>query len=120
MKKVFNILFLFIMTFSLITPFNINKANAIASSFTRAYINATELGPRTCPSTSCDRVRHDEGGIIWLYRPRVVEVIGYSGDWAQIKFNYYGFTYTGFILQKYLGDKQTYNIDMNYVQSLRN
>ncbi len=120
MKKVFNILFLFIMTFSLITPFNINKANAIASSFTRAYINATELGPRTCPSTSCDRVKHDEGGTIWLYRPRVVEVIGYSGDWAQIKFNYYGFTYTGYILQKYLGNKQTYNIDMNYVQSLRN
>ena len=121
MKKIMSFLLFFVMIFSLFTPITkIEKVNAISSSFTRAYINATELGPRTCASTSCDRVRHDEGGIIWLYRPRVVEVIGYSGDWAQIKFNYYGFTYTGFILQKYLGDKQTYNIDMNYVQSLRN
>ena len=89
------------------------------TSYTYAYINATELGPRTCPSTSCSRVTSDENRTIWLYRPRVVEVIDYSGDWAKIRFNWYGFTYEGYILQKYLGDKKVFTLDENYKNTLR-
>ena len=119
MKKVNVFLLSFIMLLSCILPFVPTKVNAMATSYTYAYIDATELGPRTCPSTNCGRVYHDEGGIIWLYRPRVVEVIGYSGSWAQIKWNYWGFTYTGYILQEYLGNKKTVTLDQNYANSLR-
>ncbi len=119
MKKISTYLLSFVMLLSCVLPFVPDKVNAMASTYTYAYIDATELGPRTCPSTSCGRVYHDEGGIIWLYRPRVVEVIGYSGSWAQIKWNYWGFTYTGYILQEYLGNKQTVNLDQNYANSLR-
>ena len=119
MKKINTYLLSFVMFLSCILPFIPTKVNAIATTYTYAYIDATELGPRTCPSTNCGRVYHDEGGIIWLYRPRVVEVIGYSGAWAQIKFNYWGFTYTGYILQEYLGNKQTVTLDQNYANTLR-
>lgn len=119
MKKISYYLLSIVMFLSCIIPFVPTKVNAIASSYTYAYIDATDLGPRTCPSTNCDRVYHDEGGIIWLNRPRVVEVIGYSGEWAQIKWNYWGFTYTGYILQEYLGNKQTVTLDQNYANTLR-
>jgi len=119
MKKINVSLLCFVMLLSCVLPFIPTKVNAMASSYTYAYIDATELGPRTCPSTSCGRVYHDEGGIIWLYRPRVVEVIGYSGSWAQIKWNYWGFTYTGYILQEYLGNKKTVTLDQNYANTLR-
>ena len=119
MKKINTYLLSFIMLLSCILPFVPTKVNAMANTYTYAYIDATELGPRTCPSTSCGRVYHDEGGIIWLYRPRVVEVIGYSGSWAQIRWNYWGFTYTGYILQEYLGNKKTVTLDQNYANSLR-
>ena len=88
-------------------------------NYTYAYINATELGPRTCPSTSCSRVYSDEGRIIWLYRPRTVEVLEYTGEWAKIRWNWYGFTYEGYILQKYLGNAQTVALDQNYANTLR-
>ena len=119
MKKVNAYILSLIMFLSCIIPFFPSKVEAMATSYTYAYIDATELGPRTCPSTSCGRVYHDEGGIIWLYRPRVVEVIGYSGSWAQIKFNYWGFTYTGYILQEYLGNKKTVTLDQNFANQLR-
>ena len=119
MKKINIYLLVFVMILSCILPFVPTKVNAMANTYTYAYIDATELGPRTCPSTDCGRVYHDEGGIIWLYRPRVVEVIGYSGSWAQIKWNYWGFTYTGYILQEYLGNKKTVTLDQNYANSLR-
>ena len=119
MKKFNTYLLSLVMFLSCILPFIPTKVNAIANTYTYAYIDATELGPRTCPSVNCDRVHHDEGGIIWLYRPRVVEVIGYSGNWAQIKWNYWGFTYTGYILQEYLGNKKTVTLDQNYANSLR-
>ena len=119
MKKISTYLLSFIMFLSCVLPFVPSKVEAMASTYTYAYIDATELGPRTCPSTNCGRVYHDEGGIIWLYRPRVVEVIGYSGSWAQIKWNYWGFTYTGYILQEYLGNKKTVTLDQNYANSLR-
>ena len=89
-------------------------------NYTYAYINATELGPRTCPSTSCSRVYSDENRIIWLYRPRVVEVLEYTGEWAKIRWNWYGFTYDGYILQKYLGDVRSVALDDNYSNMLRN
>ncbi len=119
MKKINTYFLSIIMFLSCILPFIPTKVNAMATTYTYAYIDATELGPRTCPSTNCGRVYHDEGGIIWLYRPRVVEVIGYSGSWAQIRFNYWGFTYTGYILQEYLGNKKTVTLDQNYANTLR-
>ena len=121
MKKINTIIFTLIMLFSCFIPLfsNIDKVEAMVSSYTYAYIDAIDLGPRSCPSTSCDRIYDDEGYIIWMDRPRTVEVIGYSGDWAQIKFNFWGFTYTGYVLQKYLGNKQTVTLDENYANSLR-
>ena len=114
MKK---ILLVLISIFMILLPYNIVKAEG--KSYTYAYIDATELGPRQCPSTSCNRVYSDEGNIIWLYRPRVVEVIDYSGSWAKIRFNWYGFTYEGYILQEYLGNKTIVNLDENYANELR-
>ena len=119
MKKINTYLLSFVMLLSCILPFIPSKVEALANSYTYAYIDATELSVRTCPSTSCNRIVHDEGGTIWLYRPRVVEVIGYSGSWAQIKWNYWGFTYTGYILQEYLGNKKTVTLDQNYANTLR-
>ena len=114
MKKVLVVLISLCMVF---LPFKSVKAEN--KTYTYAYINATELGPRTCPSTSCNRVYSDENNIIWLYRPRVVEVLEYSGEWAKIKWNWYGFSYTGYILQKYLGDVKQVNLDENYANTLR-
>ncbi|MBO5530202.1 MAG: cadherin-like beta sandwich domain-containing protein [Bacilli bacterium] len=119
MKKINAYLLSLVIVLSCVLPFIPTNVKAMASTYTYAYIDATELGPRTCPSTNCGRVYHDEGGIIWLYRPRVVEVIGYSGSWAQIKWNYWGFTYTGYILQEYLGNKRTVTLDQNYANELR-
>jgi len=119
MKKINAYLLSFVILLSCVLPFIPTDVKAMANTYTYAYIDATELGPRTCPSTNCGRVYHDEGGIIWLYRPRVVEVIGYSGSWAQIKWNYWGFTYTGYILQEYLGNKRTVTLDQNYANELR-
>ena len=119
MKKISTYLLSLVMFLSCILPFIPNKVEAMASTYTYAYIDATELSVRTCPSTSCNRIVHDEGGTIWLYRPRVVEVIGYSGSWAQIKFNYWGFPYSGYILQEYLGNKKTVTLDTNYANTLR-
>ena len=121
MKKINSIIFSLLMVFSCFIPLfsNIKRVEAMVSSYTYAYIDAIDLGPRSCPSTSCDRIYDDEGYTIWMDRPRTVEVIGYSGDWAQIKFNFWGFTYTGYVLQKYLGNKQTVTLDENYANSLR-
>ena len=119
MKKINITILSLIMFLSCIIPFVPSKVEAMASSYTYAYIDATDLGPRSCPSVNCGRTYHDEGGIIWLDRPRVVEVIGYSGSWAQIKWNYWGFTYTGYILQEYLGNKKTVTLDQNYANTLR-
>lgn len=119
MKKFNNIILSFIILLSCILPFIPYNASAMVTSFTYAYIDATDLGPRTCPSTNCDRTYHDEGGIIWLDRPRAVEVIGQSGAWSQIKWNYWGFTYTGYVLTEYLGNKQTVTLDQSFANSLR-
>ena len=118
MKKIFKTILAIIVLFSAFTPF-INNTKAMASTYTYAYINATELGVRSCASTNCDRIKHDEGGTIWLYRPRVVEVLSTSGDWSKIRFNYWGFTYEGYVMNKYLGDKKTVNLDNNYANQLR-
>lgn len=119
MKKFNNILLSFIILLSCILPFIPYNARAMVTSFTYAYIDATDLSVRSCPSTDCSRIVHDEGGTICLYRPRAVEVIGQSGSWSQIKFNYYGFTYTGYVLTEYLGNKQTVTLDQNFANNLR-
>ncbi|MBR2712836.1 MAG: cadherin-like beta sandwich domain-containing protein [Bacilli bacterium] len=121
MKKINSIIFILLMVFSCFIPLfsNVKKVEAMVSSYTYAYIDAIDLGPRSCPSTDCSRIYDDEGYIIWMDRPRTVEVIGYSGDWAKIKFNFWGFTYTGYVLQKYLGNKKTVTLDENYANSLR-
>ena len=113
MKKMLSFLTIF-CTFFL----SLNTVKA-ETRYIYAYINATDLGPRTCASTSCSRVYSDEGNIIWLNRPRTVEVLEYTNDWAKIKFNWYGFTYEGFILQKYLGNVQELILDENYMNTLR-
>ena len=118
MKRIVKIIMSLIIIFSVFTPF-INSPKALSDSFTFARINATDLSVRTCPSTDCERIKHDEGKTIWIDRPRAVEVIGNAGDWSQIRFNYWGFTYTGYVMNKYLTDRQTVNLDQNYANELR-
>ncbi|MBR2603537.1 MAG: cadherin-like beta sandwich domain-containing protein [Bacilli bacterium] len=118
MKKTVKIIMSLIILFSVFTPF-INTSKAMAERYTYAYINATDLSVRACPSTDCERIKHDEGKTIWLDRPRVVEVLATSGDWSQIRFNYWGFTYTGYVMNKYLGNKQTYTLNQDYANELR-
>ena len=118
MKRISKIIMALIILFSVFTPLT-NISKAMATTYTYAFIDATELGVRSCPSTNCDRIKHDEGGTIWLYRPRVVEVLNTSGGWSQIKFNYWGFTYTGYVKTEYLGCKFTFNMDNNYANELR-
>lgn len=120
MKKTFKVIFVFITVFSMLIPFsNSNKVNALQEYYTYAYINATDLSVRTCPSTNCSRIQHDEHRDIYLDRPRTVEVIEPAGDWSKIRFNYWGFTYEGYVANKYLGAKFTHTIDQNYANELR-
>ena len=98
------------------------KVYAMTSSFTYAYINATDLSVRSCPSTdtnACPRLVDGEGDTIWLNRPRAVEVIGTEGSWSKIRFNYWGYTFEGFVYTEYLGNIKTYTLDQNYANTLR-
>ncbi len=122
MKKLVNYFLSFLMMISLIVPFIPLKVYAMETSFTYAYIDATDLSVRSCPSTdtnACPRLRDGEGDTIWLNRPRAVEVIGREGDWSKIRFNYWGYTFEGFVYTSYLGNITTYTLDQNYANSLR-
>ena len=122
MKKTVNYFLSFLMLISLIVPLIPYKAYAMASSFTYAYIDATDLSVRRCPSTdtnACPRLVDGEGDTIWLNRPRAVEIIGTEGSWSKIRFNYWGYTYEGFVYTEYLGNRKTYNLDQNYANTLR-
>ncbi len=123
MKKLANIFLSFLMLISLVIPFIPYNVYALQSSYTYAYIDETELSVRSCPSTDqsvCPRLKDCDGDTIWLWRPRVVEVIGTEGDWSKIRFNYWGYTYEGYVYTHYLGGIQTYNLDQNYANSLKN
>ena len=118
MKKISKIIMILIILFSMFTPV-INRVEALDSTYTYAYIDATELSVRSGPGTNYSRIKHDEGRDIYLDRPRAVEVIGTSGEWSKIRFNYWGFTYEGYVYTKYLGAKYTHTIDQNYANTLR-
>ncbi len=118
MKKISKIIISLIIVFSVCTP-AINSVEALDTTYTYAYIDATELSVRSGPGTNYSRIKHDEGRDIYLDRPRAVEVIGTSGEWSKIRFNYWGFTYEGYVYTKYLGSKYTHTIDQNYANTLR-
>ena len=121
MKKLVNYFLSFLMLISLIVPFIPYKVYAMSSSFTIAYINATDLSVRSCASTNtdyCPRLKDGDGDTIWLYEPRAVEVIGTEGSWSKIRFNYWGYTYEGFVYTEYLGGITTYNLDQSYANQL--
>ena len=64
MKKIIKITLTVFIFLSCVLPYiNPIKVKALQSTYTYAYIDTDDLSTRTCPSTSCDRVRHDEGGI---------------------------------------------------------
>ena len=122
MKKFVKSLLCFAMLFYVIFAFYPSNVKAMVSSFTYAYIDATELSVRSCPSTNvsvCPRLVDREGDTIWLNRPRAVEVVGYDSNWARIKFSYWGYEYEGYIYTEYLGNITTYNLDNNYANTLR-
>ena len=122
MKKSFKLFLCFLMIISLIVPFLPTKVYAMANSFTIAHINTTVLSVISCPSTDfsiCQRLVDCDGDTIWLYEPRSVEVIGTSGSWSNIRFNYWGYTYEGFVYTEYLSGITTYNLDQNYANELR-
>ena len=123
MKKLVNYFLSFLMFFSLVVPLIPEKVYAMQTTYTYAYIDETELSVRSCPSTNtdqCPRLKDCDGDTIWLWRPRVVEVIGKEGDWSKIRFNYWGYTYEGYVYTHYLGGMQTYTLDQNYANQLRN
>ena len=122
MKKFVKSLLCFVMLFYVIFAFYPYDVKAMSSSFTYAYIDATELSVRSCPSTNvsvCPRLTDREGDTIWLNRPRAVEVLGYDSDWARIKFSYWGYEYEGYIYTEYLGSITTYTLDNSYANTLR-
>ena len=119
MKKVNKVFLTILVFFSCFSSFIFpNTVKALASTYTYAYVNTDDLLTRTCPSTSCAEVRHDEGGIIYLNNPRVVEILEFSGNWAKVRYNYWGFTYTGYMWKDYLGGIKTVTLDANYANSL--
>ncbi|MBR4830167.1 MAG: cadherin-like beta sandwich domain-containing protein [Bacilli bacterium] len=118
MKKISKIIMTLIIVFSMFTP-AINSIQALDTTYTYAYIDATDLSVREGPGTNYARIKHDEGRDIYLDRPRAVEVIGTSGEWSKIRFNYWGFTYEGYVYTRYLGSKYTHTIDQNYANTLR-
>lgn len=122
MKK-FGIYFLSLITLlSYIIPFIPSNAFAMASNFTYAYIDATDLSVRSCKNTDtkeCPRLVDKEGETIWLNRPRVVEVINYDNTWARIRFKHWGYVYEGYVYTSYLGNKKKVNLDQNYANDLR-
>ncbi|MBQ3475023.1 MAG: cadherin-like beta sandwich domain-containing protein [Bacilli bacterium] len=119
MKKLTKITLSVLVILSCVLPYvNPLKVRALAKTYTYAYIDTDDLSTRTCPSTSCDRIRHDEGGIIWLNNPRVVEITEFIGDWVKVKYNYWGFTYEGYMYKGYLGGIKTVTLDENYANSL--
>lgn len=118
MKKISKIIMALIILFSVFTPF-INTSKAMANTYTYAYIDATDLSVRSGPGTNYSRIQHDEHRDIYLNRPRVVEVIENAGDWSKIRFNYWGFTYEGYVANRYLGNKRTVTLDQEYANELR-
>ena len=122
MKKLVNYFLSFLMMISLVVPFIPTTAYAMQTTYTYAYINETELSVRSCPSTDtnvCPRLKDCDGDTIWLWRPRAVEVIGKEGDWSKIRFNYWGYTYEGYVYTYYLDQYETFTLDQNYANQLR-
>ena len=122
MKKLVNYFLSFLMIISLVVPFIPYDVYAMQTTYTYAFIDETELSVRSCPSTNtdvCPRLKDCDGDTIWLWRPRVVEVIGKDGDWSKIRFNYWGYTYEGYVYTHYLGSIQTHTLDQNYANTLR-
>ena len=79
MKKLVNYFLSFLMMISLVVPFIPYDVYAMQTTYTYAFIDETELSVRSCPSTNtdvCPRLKDCDGDTIWLWRPRVVEVIG--------------------------------------------
>ena len=119
MKKTSRVVLSIIMFLSCFLPFvKTTKVHAFQTTYTYAYVDTDDLSTRTCPSFDCDRVRHDEGGIIWLNSPRVVEILEFVGDWAKVRYNYWGFTYEGYMYTYYLGGIRTVTLDTNYMNEL--
>lgn len=122
MKKTLKLFLCFVMLFYIVIAFMPNKAYAMVGSFTYAYIDATDLSVRSCPSINtsvCPRLVDREGDTIWLNRPRSVEVVGFEGEWSRIRFSYWGYEYEGYVYTDYLGSITTYNLDNNYANTLR-
>ena len=119
MKKTSRVVLSIIMFLSCFLPFvKTTEVHAFQTTYTYAYVDTDDLSTRTCPSFDCDRVRHDEGGIIWLNSPRVVEILEFVGDWAKVRYNYWGFTYEGYMYTYYLGGIRTVTLDTNYMNEL--
>ena len=122
MKKLVKYFLSFLMMISLIVPFIPTRVYAMQTTYTFAYINATNLSVRKCASTNtdvCPKLVDGEGDTVLLYYPRVVEVIGTEGIWSKIKFNYWGYTFEGYVYTEYLDQYQTYTLDQNYANTLR-
>ena len=118
MKKISKILLLLVISINIFTCFiTIPSVKADEVVYTYAYLNDDYVRTRSCPSTSCDALLHN-GSTIYLSNPRVVEIIGYEGEWAKITYNYWGFTFTGYIMKAYLGGIKSVTLDQNYINEL--
>ena len=123
MKKLAKYALSFLMIISLIVPFIPTNAYAYSNKYKTAFINTTYLSVRSCPSTDtdvCPRLVDGDGDTIWLNYPRVVEVIGNEGYWSKIRFNYWGYTFEGYVYTEYLACIIEYTADQNYYNELIN
>ena len=118
MKKIRVGLFILLMLVSTFIEFiTITSVKAETITYTYAYLNDEDVRTRACASTNCDALKHN-GSTIYLSYPRVVEVLGYEGSWAHITYNYWGFTFNGYMPKEYLGGFTTVNLDNDYINSL--
>ena len=120
MKRITSLLTSIIFMFvTILSCFPIDTVKAESQShYIYGRLNDNYVMTRTCPSFDCNSLRHDEGGIIYLSEPRVVEIKEINGDWAKISYNYWGFPYEGYMYKRYL-DIVEVDLDKSYENKLR-
>ena len=107
----------FIIVFLCFLPLTIKNVYALDSTYTNGIVNNRGVNVRTGPGTNYAVVKTNTYSNITVSYPEGVEVLSHTNGWTQIRLLYNGFLYTGYISSQYL-DETTYNLDINYYNSL--
>ena len=106
----------FALVISFLSLFTIKSINA-STTYTQGVVISGASIYKSAEASSSNRLVSDTGGVIVLYSPEAVEVIGTSDNFYQIKFLYSGFIYTGYI-EKSKINVASYTVDPEYQASL--